>query len=95
MAAGPNVWVHVGELPERNLAAVVAVDEQRADGVEGCRGDRRAAGPRGRTALAEPDLRLLLADEADSDRADHVARRQADARRGLAVDGDLQLRQAR
>ena len=27
-------------------------------------------------------------------RADHVARRQADARRRLAIDGDLQLRQS-
>ena len=40
---------HVGELPERNLVAVVAVDQQRANGVEACRADRRAGGRRDRS----------------------------------------------
>jgi hypothetical protein len=38
---------------------------------------------------------LLLAHESDADGANDVARGEADARHGGAVDGDLELRQIR
>ena len=46
-------------------------------------------------ALAHPNLRRLLTDQTDPDRSDDVSRRQANSRRRLSVDGDLQLRQTR
>ena len=45
--------------------------------------------------LADPDLRCLFADQTDPHRANHVARRQPDARGRLPVHRDLQLRQPR
>src|SRR5688572_33211880 len=43
--------------------------------------------------LADPDLRLLFADQADAHRSHDVSRRQSDSGCGVAIDGNLQLRQ--
>ena len=83
----------VGQLAEGNLPAVMAVDQQRADGVEGVAPIVAEANDEIEPALTDPDLRLLFSHQADSHGSNHVTRRQADACRGFAVDGDLQLRQ--
>ena len=89
----PERLRHIGELPQGDLSAVVAVDEQPANGVE------RAPLVVAKTddeivaALSLPDLRSLFADEADTHGVDDVAGREADASGGITIDGDLQLRQ--
>ena len=80
--------------PSGILRAVVAVDEQRADRVEAVAPIVAQAHDEIEPALTDPDLRRLFPDQPDPHGADHVAWRQADARGRLAVDGDLQLRQA-
>ena len=68
IAAGPKVWVIVGELPERNLGAVVPIDEQRPDRVEVVAPVVAQPHDEIEAALADPDLGCLFADQADSDR---------------------------
>jgi hypothetical protein len=90
---GPEGLGDVGELAERDLAPVVAVDEQRPDRVEAVAAIVAQADDEVETALAEPDLRLLFTDQPDSHRANRVPRNETDARRRFTIDGNLQLRQ--
>ena len=73
----------------------MAVDEQRANGFEGVAPIVAQADDEVEATLTEPDLRCLLSDETDPDRADHVAWRQTDACGRLSIDRDLQLRKPR
>jgi hypothetical protein len=84
----------LGELPERNLPAVVAVNEKRANRVEAVATIVAQADYEIETTLAKPDLRLLFPNQTDSDSPDYVPWRQAHARGGVTVDGNLQLRKA-
>ena len=86
---------HVSELSQRNARAVVAIDQQRANGVERVPAIVPKAHHEVEAPLSDPDLRRLLADETDPHRSNHIARRQSDARCRLPVHGDLQLRQSR
>ena len=94
IAAGPNVWVMSASCPSG--MRVPSWPSIRSVRIASKRVAPVVAKPHDQVEapLPDPDLRVLLADEADPDRSNHVARRQADARRRLAIDGDLQLRQA-
>ena len=84
----------LGQLAERDLGPVVPVDQQGLDGVEVAAPVVPQTHHQVEPALAAPHLGAFLANQAHPDGANHVARGQAHARRGLTIDGDLQLRQA-
>ena len=73
----------------------MAVDEQRANRIE--RVPPIVAQPNDEieATLADPDLRLFFTNQADSDGSNDVPRRQPHPRGRLAIDRDLQLREAR
>ena len=83
----------LGELAQRNLGAIVPVDEKRADGVEVAAPIVAQLHDQVEAALAAPHLRPLLPDQADADGPDDVTRCESDTRGGLSVDRDLQLGQ--
>ena len=79
----------VSELSQRNTGAVVAIDQQRANGVERVTPIVPKAHHEVEASLPYPDLRRLFAHETDPHRSNHIARRQSDPRCRLPVHGDL------
>jgi hypothetical protein len=73
----------------------MAVDQERPDRLEIVAAIVAQSHDQVEPPLPTPHLRAFMADQARADRTDDIARRQAHARGGLAIHGDLQLREAR